>query len=85
MLFWLVESEPLQLFYPLEWPRRLGTAGGLLADAAVSSKTKVAVDRKLALQKVAAFVGSVGGAGVGCSVADLQAAFAGVGCAAADL
>lgn len=71
MLFWLLEGEPLQLFYSLEWPRDLGSAGGQLAGAAVSSKTKVAVDRRLALQEVAAFVGSVAGAGVGCTAADL--------------
>lgn len=43
-----------------------------------------AADRRLSLQEVAAFVGSVVGAGVGCSVDDLKAAFACVDCTAAD-
>ena len=46
------------------------TFSGLLADAAVSSKMKVAA-AEAAAAAVAAFVGSVAGAGVGCSVHDL--------------
>ena len=85
VLFQLLEGEPPLLFYHLKWTRRLGTADGLLADAAVSSKMKAAAaDRRLPLQEVAAFVGSVAGAGVGCSVDDLQAAFACADCTAAD-
>ena len=89
MLLQLEEGELFLSCYPLDSPRRLGTADSLLADPVVRSKMKVAgAGRRLALRVVAALAGSlvVGtGPGFGCCVADLWAPFVGIGCSVSDL